>query len=223
MQTVYYSLMRIFLASLLSLQLAFLGIAHIAQQATAMGTAIADSHEGMTITVEPWTQPSQYREKFPKKSPLSGGIVALRVSFHNTSDQGIRVDLQRIRLLLLLDEENRQELAPLTAEDVADTVLLKENGKDPTSKRNPLPIPAGKPRTSRDSNWTNFKEACQNAGVPSSVVAARGSVEGLLYFDLRGEVELLKSAHLYIPNLVTMSDNHPLLYFDIDLGHSSSN
>lgn len=224
MRTVYYSFMPIFLAPLLLWQLGLFGAAENAQQGTGTRSAITDSHEGMTIDVDPWTQPSQYKEKFSKKSPLSGGVVALRVSFRNTSDQSIKVDLQRIRLLLTLDEENRQELTPLSAEDVADTVLLsKENGKDPTARRNPLPIPVGKPRTSRDSNWTNFKEACQNAAVPSSVIAARGTVEGLMYFDLRGEVELLKNAHLYVPNLVTMSDNHPLLYFDLDLGHSSSN
>lgn len=223
MQTVYYSLMRIFLASLLSLQLLLFSLAQASQQTPAMRAAAQDSHEGITVGVDPWTQSNQYKEKFPKKSPLSGGVVALRVSFRNTSDQSIKIDLQRIRLLLVLDEENRQELAPLTPEDVADTVLLKGSGKDPTTKRNPIPIPVGKPRTSRDANWTSFKEACQNAAVPSTVVAARGSVEGLLYFDLRGEVELLKSAHLYIPNLVTMADNHPLLYFDIDLGHSSAN
>ena len=223
MQTVYYSFMRIFLPSLLCFELVFSGTAQTSPQSTTPRVGITDSHEGMTIGVDPWTQPSQYKEKFPKKSPLSGGVVALRVSFRNNSDQSIKVDLRRIRLLVTLDEENRQELEPLTAEDVADTVLLsKENGKDPTVRRNPLPIPAGKPRTSRDANWTSFKDACQNAGLPSSVVAARGSVEGLIYFDLRGEVELLKNAHLYIPNLVTMNDNHPLLYFDIDLGHSSS-
>jgi hypothetical protein len=216
--------MPIFLASLLSFELAFSGAAQTPPQGTTPRGGITDSHEGMTISVDPWTQPSQYKEKFPKKSPLSGGVVALRVSFRNTSDQSIKVELRRMRLLVTLDEENRQELEPLTAEDVADTVLLsKENGKDPTARRNPLPIPVGKPRTSRDANWTNFKDACQNAAVPSSVVAARESVEGLIYFDLRGEVELLKNAHLYIPNLVTMNDNHPLLYFDIDLGHSSSN
>jgi len=223
MQTVYYSLVRMLLVSLLSFQLMIPGAERTSRQGTATRAGITDSHEGMTIGVDPWTQPSQYKEKFPKKSPLSGGVVALRVSFRNTSDQSIKVDLQRIRLLLVLDEENRQELAPLTAEDVADTVLLsRENGKDPTSRRNPLPIPVGKPRPSRDANWTNLKDACQNAGIPSGVVAARGSVEGLNYFDLRGEVERLKNAHLYIPNLVTMNDNHPLLYFDLDLGHSSS-
>jgi hypothetical protein len=188
-----------------------------------MHASIVDSHEGLTIGVDPWTQSSRYKEKFPKKSPLSGGVVAIRVSFRNGNEQSIKVDLRSIRLLVQFSEDSRQQLAPLSAEDVADTVLLKENAKDPTAKRSPLPIPIGKSRPSRDANWTNLRDACQNAAVPTSVLAAHDTVEGLIYFDLRGEVELLQSSRLYIPNLVTMGDNQPLSYFDIDLGQNSSN
>jgi hypothetical protein len=48
-------------------------------------------------------------------------------------------------------------------------------------------------------------------------------MEGLVYFDIRGETDLLQTARLYIPNMVSMTSNQPLLYFDIDLGHSSAN
>ena len=195
----------------------------LAQQPATMRTSILESHEGMTIGVDPWTQPSRYKEKFTKKTPLSGGVVALRVNFRNNTDQSVRVDLRSIRLSLLLEEGNRQEIAALTAEEVADTVLLKDNGKDPTARRNPLPVPIGKPKTSRDKNWEAFRDECQNASVPSGVVAAHSAVEGLLYFDLRGQVDLLQSARLYIPNLSTMGENRQLSYFDIDLGHSSAN
>ena len=187
-----------------------------------MRPSITDAHEGVTIGVEPWTQASRYKEKFPKKTPFTGGIVAIQVSFRNDNESGIRVDLQRIRLLVQISEDSRQELVPLSAEDVADTVLLKENGKDPTAKRIPVPLPVGKPKPYRDANWTALRDACQNAGVPSSVVAAHSTVEGLLYFDLRGEVDLLQTSRLYVPNLLTMGDNQPLSYFDIDLSHNAS-
>jgi hypothetical protein len=222
MQTVYYNRMRNVPASLVLVWA--MGSTNLAsgQQQAAMRTAIVESHEGMTIGVDPWTQSSRYREKFPKKSPLSGGVVALRVSFRNNTDESIRVDLTRIRLTVQLGEDNRQEIAPLTPEDVADTVLLKNNGKDPTARRNPLPIPVGKSSPGRDKNWTEFKEACQNAGIPSNVIAAHSSMEGLVYFDIRGETDLLQTARLYIPNMVSMTSNQPLLYFDIDLGHSGA-
>lgn len=215
--------MRKFPASLLCLGTIFYLTPTLAQQPTTMRTSILESHEGMTIGVDPWTQPSRYKEKFTKKTPLSGGIVALRVSFRNTTDTSVKVDLRSIRLSLQLEEDNRQEIPSLNAEQVADTVLLKNNGKDPTTQRIPLPVPLSKSKGGRDKNWEAFRDECQNAGVPSGVVAAHSTVEGLLYFDLRGEVDLLQSARLYIPNLTTMGENRQLSYFDIDLGHSASN
>ena len=224
MQTVYYILMRKLSASLLlPLLMVFLLPPAQAQQPAPLRATIQDSHEGMTIGIDPWTQASQYKERFPKKSPFSKGIVALRVSFRNDSNEGIKIDLRHIRLLLQLSEEERQELEPLTADEVADAVMLKNNGKDPTARRVPLPIPIGGAKPSRDKNWTDFRDDCQNAGVPSSVVAAHGTVEGLLYFDLRGEVELLQKARLYVPNLAFMGTRQPLSYFDIPLGGSATN
>ena len=101
-------------------------------------------------------------------------------------------------------------------------VLLK-GGKDPTTRRNPLPIPIGKPNPTRDKNWTDFRNDCQNAAIPSPVVAAHTSMDGLLYFDMRSEWELLQTARLYIPNLESMNTHTPLSYFEIELGRGSSN
>ena len=229
MQTVYYKLMLLRAAVLLFAAAALVcaqdhEVTHSAARPDAARPAVSDSHEGMTIGIEPWTQASRYKEKFPKKSPFAKGIVAIHIRFRNDSDHGVRVNLQSIRLLVQIDEDNRQQLLPLSAEDVADAVLLKDNGKDPTAKRNPLPIPlpGGGVKSQRDTNWTALRDACQNAGVPSSIVAAHETVEGLLYFDLRGELDLLQNAHLYFPNIVSMSDNQPLSYFDIALGSGDS-
>jgi len=224
MQTVYYSLMPRLAALLLVAGVAFAGQSQNPQSNSKPARAtFQDSHEGMTIEVEPWTAPSRYKEKFPKKSPLSGGVVALQVSFRNENEKGIKVDLQRIRLIVQIDEDNRQELEPLSPDDVADTVLLKPSAKDPSQRRSPLPIPTiSKPKSTRDSKWTDFRDACQNAAMPSSVVGAHGAVEGLLYFDIRGEVELLQSSRLYVPNLTMMDSHEPISFFEISLGHGES-
>jgi hypothetical protein len=222
MQTVYYILMRkLSVSVLLPLMAVCLAPALAAQQAEPVRAPSQDSHEGMTIGVDAWTQASQYKAKFPKKSPFSKGVIALHVSFRNTSDESIKIDLPHIRLLLQLNEEERQELEPLTANEVADTVLVKDNVKDPTIKRNPLPLPVGKSGGGKDKNWTEFRDDCQNAAVPTSVVAAHSTVEGLVYFDLHGETELLPTARLYVPNLTMMSTKQPLSYFEIPLGASS--
>src|SRR5208283_2582067 len=215
--------MRNHLARVLTIFLRLsLGVLAAGQQASAQAAknVASDSHEGITISVEPWIHASNYKEKFPKKSPFTGGVVGLHLTIKNNGDESVKVDLQRIRLLLILGEENRQELIPLTADDVADTVLLK-GGKDPTQRRNPLPMPVGKPNPTRDKNWTEFRDTCQNAGMPSPVVAAGSAMDGLVYFDMRSEWDLLNSAKLYVPNLMTMSTKTPLSYFEINLGKGS--
>ncbi len=223
MQTVYYNLMRNMVALVVLGAASLCAVAQTATQdapkTAAMKAQFTDTHEGMTIGVEPWTHASEYKEKFPKRSPFSGGVVALQMTFKNDSDESVKIDVRSARLLLLIGEDNRQELSPLTADDVADTVMLQNNGKDPTQRRNPLPIPVGKPRPSRDKNWTEFRDACQNAAVPSSVVAAHSTLVGLVYFDMRSEWDLLQNAKVYFPSLLSMSTKKPLSYFEIDLAH----
>jgi hypothetical protein len=235
MQTVYYRPMPKLLPCLLLLCIAATAqppnpqqTSNSHQTSSAKQTALPsrlpyfDSHEGMIIGVDPWLTASRYKEKFPKKSPFAGGIVALHMSFHNDNEKGVKVSLQNIRLIVQLDEDNRQELQPLSADDVADTVLLKP--KDPTLRRSPLPIPQiGLPKTdARDSKWTDFRDTVQNAAVPSGVIGAHETVEGLVYFDIRGELDILQNSRLYVPNLITMDNNEPISYFDIALGHGNS-
>jgi hypothetical protein len=61
----------------------------------------------------------------------------------------------------------------------------------------------------------------EDAGVQASVVAPHSAVQGLLYFDLRSQFDLLNSAHLYVPEIVALEKNRNLLYFDIDLSRSA--
>lgn len=188
-----------------------------AGQQSSLKTASLESHEGLTISAQPWTDSGQYKEKFPKKSPFSAGVLAVQVAFRNDSADSIRINLERIRLTVHLDAENRQEVRPLSANQVADAVL-KPIAKDPTAKRQRLPIPV--PTTSsgsRDKHWTELQKQAQEAGVPSSVVGAHGTVQGLLYFDLQNQFDLLQTAHLYVPEIVQMQQGRALTYFDIDL------
>src|SRR6516225_3803027 len=103
MQTVYYKLMLLRAAVLLFAAAALVcaqdhEVTHSAARPDAARPAVSDSHEGMTIGIEPWTQASRYKEKFPKKSPFAKGIVAMHIRFRNDSDHGVRVNLQSIRL-----------------------------------------------------------------------------------------------------------------------------
>jgi len=194
---------------------ALLGPAIASPQQPPLRTASLESHEGLTISATPWTEPSKYKEKFPKKSPYSAGVLAVQVSFRNDSDDSIKVDLSRIRLTVNIDAENKQELPSLSAAELAQAVL-KPGGKDPT-KRQKLPIPVTIPRSGKDKNWDELQREAQDAGVPTGVIAPHSTVQGLLYFDLQNQFDLLETAHFYVPDLVFMRGNRALTYFDIDL------
>ena len=122
----------------------------------SLKTASLESHEGLTISALPWTDPAQYKEKFPKKSPYAGGVLAVQVAFRNDSDESIRVNLERIRLTVQLDADNRQEVPSLNSEELADAVL-KPKAKDPTASRPKLPIPVGGgSKGGRDKHWAEL-------------------------------------------------------------------
>src|SRR5881296_2379008 len=190
------------------------------QQPSSLKTTSLESHEGMTITARPWTDAALYKEKFPKKSPFAAGIIAIQVIFRNDSDDSMKINLERIRLNLTLSEEDHQSLYPLSSEEAAD-VITHPGSRNVTMKR--LPIPLGGPKVGHDKKWVEVEKGLSDAGIQASIVAPHGTVEGLLYFDLRSQFDLLNAAHLYVPEIVAIEKNHGLMYFEIDLSRSAGN
>ena len=219
MKRVYYNPAR-----KLTLLLVFLAASLLAaderaaQQSNTLKTSSLESHEGMTITARPWTDPALYKEKFHKKSPLAAGIVAVQVAFRNDSDDSMKINLERIRLNISISEEDHQALDPLSSQQAAD-VITNPGVKNVTRRR--VPIPLGGPKAGRDKKWTEVEEELRDAGVHASVVAPHETVQGLLYFDLQKQFDLLNTAHLYVPEVVAIEKNRELLYFEIDLSRAS--
>ena len=219
MRKVYYNPAR-----KLALLLPFLAASLLAadegtpQLPNTLKTSALESHEGMTISARPWTDPALYKDKFHKKSPLAAGIVALQVAFRNDSDDSMKINLERIRLNITISEEDRQALDPLSSQQAAD-VMMNPGARNVTKRR--LPIPLGGPKIGRDKKWTEVEQELHEAGVQSSIVAPHGTVQGLLYFDLRSQFDLLSTAHLYVPEILAIEKNRGLLYFEIDLSRAS--
>jgi hypothetical protein len=214
----YYNLMRnlAIIVPFLAAGL-FSGEAGVQPSQTTMKAAAIESHEGVTISAQPWLDEANYKAKFPKKSPLTAGIVAIDAIIRNDTDDSMKIDLEQIRLNVTLSEDSRQALRSLTPDDVAD-VMMDTGKKDPTaSHRMPFPIPSSGPKVGRDKHWVAMQKAAADAAVPGSVVAPHHAMQGLLYFDMQGQFDLLNTAHLYIPDVRALEKNHPLLYFEIDL------
>jgi hypothetical protein len=220
MRKVYYNSMRNLSGAVLFLAACLMAGGYAAAQQnggqrTSLKTASLETHEGLTISAQPWTDAALYKEKFPKKSPFAAGIVAMQVAFRNDSNESMKVSMDRIRLSFQVDEDNRQELQALTPAQVADEVL-KPGGKDP-SKRSKIPLPVSIPHNGNDKHWTELQQQAEAAGVPANVIAPHSTVQGLLYFDLQGQFDLLNGAHLYVPDVLVMENNRSLTYFEIDL------
>jgi hypothetical protein len=185
-------------------------------QSQPLKTSSLDSHDGLTIAADPWLSSERYKTAFPKKTPYGAGVLAIKVTFRNDSDESIKIGINRIRLTITFDENNRQDLPALSSELLADAVLHPKQ-KDSSKPRIPLPIPASP--GGRDKNWVEYKKLAEDVGLHDSVVAPHASIGGLLYFDLQGQFDLLSNAHLYIPDLISLEKNQTLMYFDIDLSH----
>ncbi|MDP9339345.1 MAG: hypothetical protein M3P45_10800 [Acidobacteriota bacterium] len=190
-------------------------------QQTSLKTASLETHEGLTISVRPWTDAALYKDKFPKKSPYAAGLIAMQVTFRNDSDESLKVNLERIRLTVQIDPDNRQELQALSAAQVADEIL-KPGGKDPSKSRAKIPLPVSIPKSGNDKHWKEIEQQAELAGIPANVLAPHSAVQGLLYFDLQGQFDLLNGAHLYVPDILAMEKNKSLTYFEIDLSGSAA-
>lgn len=228
MRKVYYNCTKISLITPLSVLFAVAWFGQLAtsraigQQQSASSpitTSSLDSHDGMTIAADPWLSAERYKSTFSKKSPYAAGILAVKMTFRNDSDESVRVGIERIRLNLTFEDGNRQDLPPLTSEQLADAVLHPKV-KGTSKPRLPIPLPSSP--GGRDKNWQQFQKLAEDAGVHASVIAPHSTIEGLLYFDLQGQFDLLSNARLYIPDLFSLEKDRALMYFDIDLSRSAS-
>jgi hypothetical protein len=64
-------------------------------------------------------------------------------------------------------------------------------------------------------------KSLNDAGVQASIVAPHSTVQGLLYFNLRSQFDLLTASRLYVPEIVAIEKNRDLMYFEIDLSRSA--
>ena len=129
-----------------------------------------EMHQGVTLAVRPLVTEAAYKAQFTEKTPYEAGILALEVFIRNDNDKPIRLTLDTMRLLVERSGQPRQRIELLTAEDVADRVLL-ETPTNPKLSR--LPVGNRIPDRSRDKNWQEFVARMKAAGLPSESSARK--------------------------------------------------
>jgi hypothetical protein len=189
-----------------------------AQSATAKKDPLMlrahDEHQDVLVAADPWTDPEQYKARFSKKGPTDAGIVAIDVYLRNDGAMPLQVNLQTIRLTIAFSGEPEQNMAPLSAQTVAQNVYTK-----------PVKNPS-KPRIPLTGSGNNNKQVAELAAqlrqyqLSTDLVPPHGTVNGFLYFDIDGHYEWIEQSRLYVPDLKVMGTNKTLFFFDVPLGVS---
>lgn len=173
-----------------------------------------DSHDNLTITADPYITAERYKDTFGKNSPYPAGIIAVDVSFENNNDIPIRISPDTIRLVISLPSASRQRLGALSPEEVADRAILTTTNEPKVAR--PFPLP-GMNRNKKGKEWNEMDTLLSSVALSSDIVAPHGSMHGFLYFDMDHDFSAIRNSHLYIPDLVFMTNKKALFYFEIDL------
>jgi hypothetical protein len=210
-------LLRI-LASLLLLPLGVFGQSAQTDPATLPAH---DAHQELVISADPFISATRYdKDHFGKKSPYDSGIVAIDVYFRNDNEKPIRLNGDTIRLIISIPGEERQQLSPLSPEDVADRTLLSTPHSNPSATRRPFPFPSSSPNSGKGKAWNEMVTTLRTVALSTDVLPPKATTHGVLFFDMNHNFDAVRQSHLYIPDLAFMADNKALFFFEIDLAQA---
>ena len=180
-------------------------------QATLKAASL-ESHEGLTISALPWTDPVAIQRQIPqeisvrRRSPRRPSRISATTPTKASASISTESASPSSSATKIARKSRRSTLA----------ATRRRRHSSPSRKIPPRARNAPDPhhgRLSRRPRQTleGSPETSQDAEIPSSVVDAHGTVQGLLYFDLQNQFDLLQSAHLYIPQISLMI-RHPLAH-----------
>jgi hypothetical protein len=182
---------------------------------SAANTAVIprDSHDGLTIQADPYTERGRSKDKFGKADPYPAGILPVEVTLRNATDKLIRVDINTIQLEVRLRNGGRQDLDWLAAEDVAALIAHPAGAGAPSRpKIGGLPIPTG------DKKADKLAEILKPLTLDADTIPPNGAVHGFVYFNVNHEMGLADTAVLYIPDAVILPSKKALMFFEVPLG-----
>jgi hypothetical protein len=174
-----------------------------------------DTHEGVTVAADPYSDAARSKERFGKKHPHQAGLLAVEVVMRNDTTRPIRVNLDAVRLLLEPPGTSRQRLEWLDLETVIEKILHKEQGgPNPTVSR--LPIPR-RPKPDRSKEWKQVEAALAPYVFNFDILPPQATVRGFFFFDMARRFEWVPYGRVYVPDLKFMDDGQALFFFEVDL------
>jgi hypothetical protein len=176
-----------------------------------------DTHDGLTIQADPYTDRARSKDKFGKADPFPVGILPVEVTLHNDGPSLIRVDINTIQLQVNLRNGSHQDIDWLAAEDVAALIAHPAGAGAPSRpKIAGLPIPSG------DKKVDKLSEILKPLTLDADTVAPRATVHGFVYFNVNHDMNLADTAVLYVPDAVILPSQKVLMFFEVPLAAPNS-
>jgi hypothetical protein len=172
-----------------------------------------DKHEGLTVSVNSYTEPDRAKEKFGKANPLLVGILPVEVFLHNETTQPMRIDVSTIQLSVRFQSGKHQDVDSIPAKEVAAAVAHPNGPSGPQSRRFPVGI-----GSMSDKKTDKMLETLGPLALDADIVPPMATIHGFVFFDLNGDLTLAANASLYVPDVTAIPSNNALMFFEVPLG-----
>jgi hypothetical protein len=171
-----------------------------------------DHHDGLTISVDPYTNVARAKEKFGKANPMEAGFLPVEIFIRNETSQIIKIKLDTVQLAVRFANGSHQDIDWLGPEEVANAIAHPGGSRTPQTRRLPIPLP------SNDKKAEKLAELLRPLTLDADVVPPMGMIHGFLYFNVNHNLSLAASSSLYAPDAVVLPANKPLMFFEVPLG-----
>ena len=172
-----------------------------------------DKHEGLTVSVNSYTESERAKEKFGKANPLAVGILPVEVFLHNETMQAIRIDVSTIQLSVRFPSGKHQDVDWISTREVASIVAHPNGPPGPQSRRFPVGI-----GSTTDKKTDKMLEILGTFALDADIVPPMATIHGFVFFALNGDLSLAANASLYVPDVTSIPSNKPLMFFEVPLG-----
>lgn len=186
------------------------------QPSQAAGSLPQDTHEGMTLSADPYANPARAKEKFGKANPIPAGILPVEVFLRNDTAQPIHIDLSTIQLDIRLTSGGSQDLDWVGVYEVASAIAHPGGAPAPKLPRFPIGVPKG-----ADSKVENLANILRPLALDADIVPPMGMIHGFLFFDMNHRMTLVQSSSLYLPDAAIVPSNKALMFFEVPLGDAT--
>jgi hypothetical protein len=172
-----------------------------------------DSHEGLTVSADAYTNSARAKEKLGKGNSVPVGILPVEVFFKNATNIPVKLDMDTIQLEVR-SGSHHQDIDWLDPEEVANAVAHPNGPSNPHTRRLPLGV-----NIPKDDKRDKILEGLKPLILDSDIIPPNGTVHGFLFFDVgRGDMPSRSDCSIYVPDLTMATTNKPLMFFEVMLG-----